>query len=489
MSHNSETTTKRVFHAVNLVEPLKSGGLLNNAIRKGVLGSWLIFLYVASSWLVVYAFSAHQFNNAITNVEKIEGVRLTRWQIKKIYLEWAPQQAKIDVINDAILKHTVDIQDLATKRQEAYTKYYKNEASVRTIIGKISDLAAVNGMKKYIVQAQFGSDENITAPPQAEIDELLALPGIVVLSDELTEAKSAREESNGLIAGIDDTIQLIDQDTQKLHEQLDRVQRGLEHALTLKINNDERIILPPKVGDFLNELVFFKPRSESRLLVGFIKTPNPERLIDMPPEMLTLVLVLCMGALGSTIHLTQVYFNQRSNPVAVQRENGLGFWYFLFRPLQGCVTALAVYIFFKAGILVASTPSAGDQGAQISPYFVSFIGIISGLLAQNAIEAIQRVGKSWFSNSTTLGRERWAVGLDAKINSDKKPKDEVIKGLANQTGINEDGIKNWAMEKDSVPYKHQPIIAAFFRVSVREIFSDLQPRPAPVTQQDPDQNS
>lgn len=98
-------------------------------------------------------------------------------------------------------------------------------------------------------------------------------------------------------------------------------------------------------------------------------------LATQPESVLVFVLVIAMGALGSTIHITQYFLSgELGRPLT---------WYFI-RPLLGTVTAVAIYILAKAGQLVLDPSKAS---ATMSPWFISFMAIISGLLSGAALRA------------------------------------------------------------------------------------------------------
>ena len=63
---------------------------------------------------------------------------------------------------------------------------------------------------------------------------------------------------------------------------------------------------------------------------------------------------------------------------------------YFFIPLIGLVVAIGGYILAKTGLLLLST--AKDE-ASLSPFMIGLVGIISGLLAKDVIDALARTGK------------------------------------------------------------------------------------------------
>jgi hypothetical protein len=184
----------------------------------------------------------------------------------------------------------------------------------------------------------------------------------------------------------------------------------------------------------------------------------------MPTDTLTLILVLAMGTLGGTIHLTRVYLRGEAR--------GIGF--FLYRPFLGAITALAVYIVARAGVFVLSDPGGGDARSPLSPFFISFLAIISGLLAERALDAIEAVGSKWFSGAEE--RPRWAHRVQAEMTSQGRNISEIEPLL----GIDSARSAAWLDEREPVPPEAQTAISVWLQKPARELFSDMAP-PTPAT--------
>ena len=122
-------------------------------------------------------------------------------------------------------------------------------------------------------------------------------------------------------------------------------------------------------------------------------------LLVMPPDILTLALVILMGVLGSALQMTHALFRQNR----IERPGA----YFL-RLGVGAITALVIFIVAKAGVPVIADASRLGGDAPINPYFVSFLAIISGLMSENAIMMVQAQGAKFFA--TGNGCRPAAVG-------------------------------------------------------------------------------
>src|SRR5262249_28735805 len=119
----------------------------------------------------------------------------------------------------------------------------------------------------------------------------------------------------------------------------------------------------------------------------------------LQPDILTLALVIAMGVLGSALQMTYALFKRNH----VEKPGA----YFL-RLSVGAITALVIFIVAKAGVPIIADASRMGGDAPISPYFVSFLAIISGLLSENAILSVQTQGARFFAQEAPAEPARWA---------------------------------------------------------------------------------
>lgn len=182
-------------------------------------------------------------------------------------------------------------------------------------------------------------------------------------------------------------------------------------------------------------------------------------LFSIPSEVLTLVLALVLGALGSALHMTKVVIDGNERPAVT--------WY-LFRPCQGILMALVVFVLLKAGQL---TVGAGDTDT-LNPYFVAFVGTVSGLLSPDAYRLVQRAGSAFIpaGNDET---DRWAFGLAAAMQA----ADIDAAALAGGIGATAEQVAAWAQETAPVPAQQQLLVAAWLHADPRRLFTADRPPP------------
>lgn len=184
-------------------------------------------------------------------------------------------------------------------------------------------------------------------------------------------------------------------------------------------------------------------------------------LFSLPGEILTLVLALSMGALGSALQITKSMLNDDQVRSAS---------YYVVRPFQGMITALVVFVLLKAGQL---TISAGGN-AGLNNYFVAFVGIVSGVMSLEAYRMIEKAGANFIKSQDE--EPRWAFTLKAALAQDGLESDVLADGI----GVPRDVMKNWLTEKLPVPAEQQKLIAAWLHRSQRDLFSSLPPDDAAV---------
>ena len=360
----------------------------SRAVSFGVRGLWLLFLYLMTISLVIASFSAHQFQNkaqkrfavataASGGNDSVAPVK-SLGELLGLYAEYAPLRKRV-----AATAH--NIEDVGVRVGEAESRYTRARADLIAADGVyiIAQEELVSALDVADTRALADSDpEQIDVRAQDTIGVRAGYHGdntdIAALHNKLLQAQSKQIAAQGLAearkAELDDTRQLEREARVSLE---DRIAKRDEFATNFKAKRgDDSFAL-------LNELIFFEN-------AGFIIFYMPDPLIfpTMPPAILTLILTLSMGALGSVIYVTRYYFST---------EPARAFSWYIFRPFLGMITALAVYVFAKAGQLSFSDASLDSSLSEgLNPFVLSFLAIISGLLSEQAITWLTRSGSRLF---------------------------------------------------------------------------------------------
>jgi hypothetical protein len=108
------------------------------------------------------------------------------------------------------------------------------------------------------------------------------------------------------------------------------------------------------------------------------------------PALLSTVLVLLMGALGSLLYLFPAYLNR---PVPVTMAE------IVVRLIFGMCAALAFYVLANAaiaGFSIASSVTQATTSSTLNPFTVSLVGIVAGVLSEDIAKWIQDRGRGIF---------------------------------------------------------------------------------------------
>jgi hypothetical protein len=434
---------------------------------------WLVILYMFFGLLVVLAFSTYQLQFSIQSAQTESDRPLTLWAVLQMHREWKLLDARISDLNKTLAKKQSIVSELRIVQQDVRGRrielngncsnkimsFHRHHASeILVFVGRKEECSS-EYFNLILVAARKQNSAN------APSNDFVANERLVSAAiDEFSEIQSKEDSVNAKVQALDG--ELRDDKTQIAVEK-----NSISELFKSQINSKDET-----VGDFLNSLSYLE--SLGQIAVFGIGVPDFSK---MPSDMLTLILVLAMGALGGTIHLTRIYFygyDSGSSEASVNLRPS----YYLFRPLLGAITALSIYILVKSGVLVISAPTPGMEGTRVSPYFISFLGIISGLLAEQALDTIQSAGNRWFVTSNRTGMPRWAYGLGAELGHPEREgvtlsaeEDKRLKDLRSILDVSETEFEAWLKETDPVPHQHQKTISAFLNKPERELFSDIPP--------------
>jgi len=140
---------------------------------------------------------------------------------------------------------------------------------------------------------------------------------------------------------------------------------------------------------------FARVRSEANALQSLSLFGASAFLAQGHPSLLSTMLVLLMGALGSLLYLFPAYLN-RPQPVTMAE--------IAVRLIFGMCAALAFYVLANAGISAFSIGSGAQQdqtsSGTLNPFTVSLIGIVAGVLSEDIAKWIQDRGRGIFTQGS-----------------------------------------------------------------------------------------
>ncbi len=110
----------------------------------------------------------------------------------------------------------------------------------------------------------------------------------------------------------------------------------------------------------------------------------------IPSVLLSILLSLSMGGLGSLVTVTISYLKIKSTNAA-----DVNYSMYVFRPMLGSIMALVVYISIKSGQM----SFFGEMSSELSPFLLSFIGVLSGLLSEKFYRRFVKYGSNMVEDS------------------------------------------------------------------------------------------
>ena len=120
--------------------------------------------------------------------------------------------------------------------------------------------------------------------------------------------------------------------------------------------------------------------------------------MDLTPELVTLLLVLTMGALGSSLGSARSFVNF----VGSRKFNASWGLYYLLQPVFGAGLALLVYYGFRSGALIAP-PGTSTSGIIGSLFLAGLVGLFSDTFLQKLKELVDTLFRPADGRTDKLG--------------------------------------------------------------------------------------
>lgn len=286
------------------------------------------------------------------------------------------------------------IQQIETESSAPRGELLEVEQQIASIDARTQSAeAAANEARAQIVGgiAQVEANANLTPAQSAAADmsaqalsqrvnTLAARPGLSAADQQNVAALSAQvTQLAAQEAGIDDTG--AERATLSARQRL----------LSGQVAESNRRIFALQQSVVPDYEHFGRIRSEAQSLQALSPLGVSAFLAQGHPALLSTILVLLMGALGSLLYLFPAYLN-RPAPVTMAE--------IVVRLIFGMCAALAFYVLANAAIAGFSI-GAGVQQATTSsllnPFTVSLVGIVAGVLSEDIAKWIQDRGRGIFT--------------------------------------------------------------------------------------------
>ncbi|OCP06539.1 MULTISPECIES: hypothetical protein [unclassified Ensifer] len=419
--------------------------------------TWFVLLFVVTIVVATVTLSASQLQGRLLAFSRAD-VPFSVWQIDRLRKQWNTQQ-------DGIAAQSAKIDDLRRQRDEAANKFHelqvKYSAAIDDYNASRDDVVA---KLRLYVPLSFPDnvldmgDQELRAKIDGAIEDLETalhastkkavddLHGIYLAS--LREKNETLQTAREAEAAAANARGSLEREDAILVEAEKKISKVIDPDGTMKPGDVARIY------DLISEFTFIE-----RFALGTLY-----RFAILPSEFLSIVLVIAMGILGSTVQLTNEYYRDGGIPKSS---------HFLIRPMLGAIIAIVVFVLLKAGVLVVTDSAKLGEAAPLNPFFIAFVGIVSGLLSENALETVRGVGQTWLRGGTVEQRPRWASGVKSHLSETK-----TIAELSGKTGIDVQSLERWVEQQAPVPPDMQKLFAVWLDKDVRTLFTDLPPQPA-----------
>jgi hypothetical protein len=442
--------------------------------------SWLVLLYGVTIWLVLGSLSSIQFQARLKSISQ-DGKNYSVYQLLELSEKNYANKSQRDKIVQNFLKlHSefdtivkIALVEPQAERQKKFqsVKDTNDMISRETVIlsKDVSDLFDYLKTSNNEINAGYQKistkNDETTALQSNEMKDLIEKVNIHLKRvnssvEKLYQNYNVENKNSQMgtsISSLNKSVKEFGEYDSDINKRADSIRADIKKRL------DETNQIYEEFQKSSSELE--KISDESKDLLGelaYLRFMKFNFLAIMPSQLLTLLLTLSMGALGSVIFLTREFFGGKTNYTIS--------WY-LFRPFLGMVTAISIFVLVKSGQLVLSDSKEGIGSETLNPFFISFLAIISGLLSEQAYEKIHLAGESFLNTGKSKETERWGFHLGELLAAKNKSIDE----LSLFVGVDKSEIESWVLEKAPINNRHQEIISAYLAVPIREIFTDIEP--------------
>jgi hypothetical protein len=416
-----------------------------------VVTSILLVLFTSAVGLLCILVLACTLTQTRLSTISIDGVTISIWKLDDTRTQWKKIRDRIRDQSEALIKAKQELDDAQQSLANDDGVYRPARTPLDAELQALR--TGISGYEPDLAKAMVGSP-----------GEQVSMLGTA--KDRLLKAHPELQESISKIADLDKTYEPIYAERMTL-EAKTTVKKGQVKAL-----NDSLSSLQDSLDGLFRQFSTKSLDDPTRvrlenalfeLYSGKFLGASMNWLLIMPPDILTLALVILMGVLGSALQMTHALFRQNR----IERPGA----YFL-RLGVGAITALVIFIVAKAGVPVIADASRLGGDAPINPYFVSFLAIISGLMSENAIMMVQAQGAKFFASETAADPQRWArLDLhDTFAKANRSPSN--VRQLLNTEDAQFEG---WISGKDAIPGAAQTMIAGVLGMPPRDLFTDIPP--------------
>ncbi|MFC4235240.1 hypothetical protein ACFOY8_08380 [Thalassospira xianhensis] len=282
-------------------------------------------------------------------------------------------------------------------------------------------LAALNQAFAFLAQSDFSAEAGRPSPDTARTDEGKEV--ITNLDTALSHMKLAPGVSEAFATEIQSRIDAIRNAVMSFGEKAARAQVAWANITAEQAQADRlRASLSAELADLREEHAALWADEDAtdeggrRSLVALFQQPLGgvlSLLLQMPGIVLTLLVTVAAGGLGSVVSFTRRYRRVGEDgeadrekaegdvaPVLAEQAPETGFaaaGRLMVMTGEGIAAAIAIFLFTEAGMLMVTQGGPDGSGnIEISAFLVTFMAFVSGFMAEDAFNKIQDAGRKLF---------------------------------------------------------------------------------------------
>ncbi|MEA3278713.1 MAG: hypothetical protein U9Q81_26120 [Pseudomonadota bacterium] len=193
---------------------------------------------------------------------------------------------------------------------------------------------------------------------------------------------------------------------------------------------------------------------------------NAQRIATSGTQILDLLVIFVMGAIGSLIFITKRQLKLVMYGLQLSSDVSRSFAWYVFRPIFGVIVAFALFLLYKAGQIALGAGTVGSLSSDVNLPILSILALFAGLLAFQTLNMIESKGAVWIDSMRRVNL--YAPGLQRVLSE----KDVQIGALATHVGATDIQVERWMASMDMVTPEMQDRILTWLDVRRDQVFSD-----------------
>lgn len=342
---------------------------------KFLVGAVLTLAMIAVLTLAALSFSARDFQYGVWQVSPETGGLVNFAALERAKGEISEIEADLGNVRTEVSELSARIEALGEEARRASQSAEASRAAVVRAVAEVEQSAGIEGN---------AANDAGTDALSVRVSGLSRRSGLApVAQQQLVQAQSELQQliaSEERVAELDSTRAELEARKRLLDGQVEEANRRQDGWRGAVIRTNE-------IGQ--TRAQFDRISAEADALRSMSPWGVSLSLAQGHPALLSTIVVLLMGALGSLLYLFPAYLN-RNVPVTIAE--------IIVRLIFGMCAALAFYVLANAAVAGfsiggATTVDAVVTSTALNPFTVSLIGIVAGVLSEDIAKWIAERGR------------------------------------------------------------------------------------------------